>query len=68
MESNSERDQIHLSRAAAKLLLAQDKSLAARLELRGTLRIKGKGEMEVCFFCERHSALSFSFSSFEGLF
>ena len=58
MESNSERDRIHLSRAAAKLLLAQDVELAARLELRGTVQIKGKGEMEVGFFCESSPLIS----------
>ncbi|CAB9514229.1 activated protein kinase catalytic subunit alpha-1 [Seminavis robusta] len=43
MESNSEENRIHCSRAAAKLLQTQYKDLS--MKSRGKVKIKGKGEM-----------------------
>lgn len=43
MESHSEKNKIHLSDAAASLLIAQAPS--ARLTCRGVIPIKGKGDM-----------------------
>ena len=43
MESHSEAGRIHLSAAAAALLMVQSPELGKHLEPRGRVAIKGKG-------------------------
>ena len=50
MESNSAKNRVTLSGAAAGLLRLQAPHLAHRLVPRGPVAIKGKGEMELFFF------------------
>lgn len=53
MESNSLKNQVHLSKSAAEYLIQQcedfEDPLCLGLESRGLVSIKGKGEMETFF-------------------
>jgi len=50
MESNSEKNQIHCSKRAAVLLRKQNPDIGIRS--RGTINVKGKGEMETYWISE----------------